>query len=1132
MKIKKFLALILTFSIIFAMPIAALEKDLPSHVSENLYSSKIIYCDAEVTTSSGIIGTLTTGSAIVWKATDFTYGDTKESILSNANSVTWLIQGKSITGFTASGISKLESNKDLVLPSLTDKGEEIVKIEKNAFSKRNLTSVKLPQDVKNFIIGAGAFANNNIKQIDIPEGVIKIDTQAFLKNQLKEVSFPNTVFYIGNATFGTNLITNVEFTVNPTTPIQLDNMCFFGNKIQSVSLPFNTEKVTERAFMNNPGVESGIVYMYTPNINHFTNDKIFSIDKEGNPKSIYQKLVLNAAAKDVWTSSDFAYDGTTILGLSDTGKQKSRICKDLVIPDNNPNGENILKIGANAFAITEGVDFIRDEVVSPNGFNSVILPNKLVGIYNGAFRYNNFITVDFPETLTHIGLQAFNCNKLETVILPDSVTEIGEGSFSSNKLTKLKLSNSLKIIPNGAFSRNINLKTLDIPEGVEIIGPRAFQGVIITSLTIPSSVQRIEDGAFSYHRIISLNIPGNVKYIGDEAFMGNFKFITLKNLTIEEGVETIGKAAFKMGWLKSVHLPESLVKLDDEAFKDNTGFDGKNVVYLYSSNPEHMNSKNVNFPVSRYHKIVDSPELIDISIVNNNILTHIGGEVVAEIKGNLLTKDKTIVSVYDVSSSERKNIPVEVTGEGNNQTIKVILPENNSINTKSYVFKVSVDGDLTDAVKNEDSKLYVSVLPKGKNTSDTTLSHVAFFDKVKKYNSSNTITILPNQQDKNTQINIYGTNLNPAKTKIKLVDQNGMQWPIVERKNIGKDFPEIVEVKGNGVCQFIEILLPDNINQDMEFTYYISVDGKNFDMNKTAEVKLIKSRNNGKDAKVITVSSKYADESGNIILSKDIQYGYSWFNYSTEKKDIAGYSFIHLANNSDVETGVYGNTDKEVTYIYTKNSSGGSSSGGSSSVVVPSTQPNIPDTINPKVVSGHFKDAEKHWAKEAIEVVTKKGLFKGKSDSEFGTDDSMTRGMLITVIGRLADGKPSTVKNFEDVNNSQYYSDFVQWAYENKIANGTGDNKFNPEKEISREELAVIIMNYLKYANIKIGQNNQPISFSDDEQISVWAKDAVSTMQQLGIMSGNTGGSFNPKGKVTRSEVAVVIKNLIEVVEK
>ncbi len=178
-----------------------------------------------------------------------------------------------------------------------------------------------------------------------------------------------------------------------------------------------------------------------------------------------------------------------------------------------------------------------------------------------------------------------------------------------------------------------------------------------------------------------------------------------------------------------------------------------------------------------------------------------------------------------------------------------------------------------------------------------------------------------------------------------------------------------------------------------------------------------------------------------------------------------------------------------------------------------------------------FDDIDYHWAKNYIESVTYRGLFNGVSEKKFGPDMTMTRAMVITVLGRLEEVEKTGRKtNFDDVISGSYYEEYVAWGVENKIVSGTSEKEFSPNKEITREEMAVMMANYVKYK--KYPYELKQVYFSDVESISSWALESVKILNDLGIMQGNADGSYNPKKVATRAEIATVFYNYLNYINK
>ncbi len=206
-----------------------------------------------------------------------------------------------------------------------------------------------------------------------------------------------------------------------------------------------------------------------------------------------------------------------------------------------------------------------------------------------------------------------------------------------------------------------------------------------------------------------------------------------------------------------------------------------------------------------------------------------------------------------------------------------------------------------------------------------------------------------------------------------------------------------------------------------------------------------------------------------------------------------------------------------------------------SSIPVIDTSPSLdePDTpiqgeIKEEVKT--FEDIANHWAKEDIEFVVRQGLFSSTSETSFSPNMAMTRGMFVTVLGRMARADISGYKesSFTDVKSNSYYMGYIEWARLNNIIKGVGNGMFAPDKTITREQMAVIIDNYAKAHGFTLPKVYEEKTFVDGDKISAYAKEALQEMQMSGIMSGKGGNFFDPQGEATRGEVSAVIRRFVE----
>lgn len=231
-------------------------------------------------------------------------------------------------------------------------------------------------------------------------------------------------------------------------------------------------------------------------------------------------------------------------------------------------------------------------------------------------------------------------------------------------------------------------------------------------------------------------------------------------------------------------------------------------------------------------------------------------------------------------------------------------------------------------------------------------------------------------------------------------------------------------------------------------------------------------------------------------------------------------------------------SDLTVTAVWSKNSSGSGGGGGHS----PSTPgasgiATGQKTDPPAVVSAPaltFTDTANHWAKESIDFVTNRGLISGTSTTLFSPDIAITRADFLMALGRLSgvDVSGYETSGFTDVKSADSSMPYIEWAVKNKIVQGIGNSKFGPDQQISRQDMAVMIQNYAKAVGYKLPVPIASIAFSDHGKIAVYAKDAVTAIQQAGIMQGKGNNVFDPAGKATRAEASVILRRFVELVSR
>ena len=169
-----------------------------------------------------------------------------------------------------------------------------------------------------------------------------------------------------------------------------------------------------------------------------------------------------------------------------------------------------------------------------------------------------------------------------------------------------------------------------------------------------------------------------------------------------------------------------------------------------------------------------------------------------------------------------------------------------------------------------------------------------------------------------------------------------------------------------------------------------------------------------------------------------------------------------------------------------------------------------------------------HWGAEAIDFVTSRELFGGTSAVTFEPERSMNRGMLVTVLYRL-ENEPNVWGggSYTDVPEGMYYSSAVAWADGNGIVTGYADAAFAPGRDITREEMAVVLYRYARYKGLDVTASTDLGRYTDADSISAYAQEAMAWTTDYGLVTADTTGALMPRGYATRAQVAAILQRFL-----
>ncbi len=169
------------------------------------------------------------------------------------------------------------------------------------------------------------------------------------------------------------------------------------------------------------------------------------------------------------------------------------------------------------------------------------------------------------------------------------------------------------------------------------------------------------------------------------------------------------------------------------------------------------------------------------------------------------------------------------------------------------------------------------------------------------------------------------------------------------------------------------------------------------------------------------------------------------------------------------------------------------------------------------------------WARDAINGLYDAGIINGKTETTFAPNDNVTRAefakMLMGVFGLNSDA--FTTSSFYDVSTSDWYFQSVESAYNLGIITGVAPAYFDPNANITRQDMAVMVVRAATVSGKAIPTVNEAKTFADESSIADYAKDAVSTLQVGGIIDGVTETTFAPNDNATRAQAAKILYSFL-----
>jgi|GEM_PF-3495966 len=164
-----------------------------------------------------------------------------------------------------------------------------------------------------------------------------------------------------------------------------------------------------------------------------------------------------------------------------------------------------------------------------------------------------------------------------------------------------------------------------------------------------------------------------------------------------------------------------------------------------------------------------------------------------------------------------------------------------------------------------------------------------------------------------------------------------------------------------------------------------------------------------------------------------------------------------------------------------------------------------------------FSDINGHWAQQQIEHMSTKNVISGYEDGSFKPNSPISRAEASVVIQNLFSFSGTSDEKFVDVADDSWYANAVYTLRENHIIAGVGANRFAPQANITRQDTALILAR-LYHADISKDYSDVLSKFSDQDDLSDYAKNAVGCLVDLGYLNGRGDNRIHPNDNITRAE--------------